>query len=123
MSETPATPPPSSAPSSPTKEDEVKKAVTTSNGLNAKKFDGDGQVFKAKLIGMEDLSIDRDEKLCLDSMFKLKAVVRARGEHKQKIQLNLTMSAVKVFDEITKVIRKNKQRKVVVVVFLFNRHK
>ncbi len=121
MSETPATPPPS-APSSPTKEDEVKKAVTTSNGLNAKKFDGDGLVFKAKLIGMEDLTIDRDEKLCLDSMFKLKAVVRARGEHKQKIQLNLTMSAVKVFDEITKVIPKKKQKKVVVF-FKFNRHK
>jgi hypothetical protein len=116
MSETPATPPPS-APSSPTKEDEVKKAVTTSNGLNAKKFDGDGLVFKAKLIGMEDLTIDRDEKLCLDSMFKLKAVVRARGEHKQKIQLNLTMSAVKVFDEITKVIPK-KKKEVVVVFYL-----
>jgi hypothetical protein len=119
MSETPVTPPPaSSAPSSPTKEDEVKKAVTTSNGLNAKKFDGDGQPFKAKLIGMEDLSIDRDEKLCLDSMFKLKAVVRARGEHKQKIQLNLTMSAVKVFDEITKVIRKKNKEKLLFFSYL-----
>jgi hypothetical protein len=50
-------------------------------------------------------------------MFKLKAVVRARGEHKQKIQLNLTMSAVKVFDEITKVIPK-KKKEVVVVFYL-----
>ena len=52
---------------------------------------------------MEDLSVDRDEKICLDSMFKLKAVVKARGEHKQRIQLNLTMSAVKVIDDTTKV--------------------
>jgi disabled family protein 2 len=70
---------------------------------NNKKFEGEGISFKGKLIGMEDLSIDRDEKICLDSMFKLKAVVRARGEHKQKIQLNLTMSAVKIIDEHTKV--------------------
>jgi hypothetical protein len=52
---------------------------------------------------MEDLSVDRDEKICLDSIFKLKAVVRARGEHKQRIQVNLTMDAVKVFDDATKV--------------------
>jgi disabled family protein 2 len=95
MSETPVPPP-----ASPSKEVATTPTTTTSN---AKKFEGDGVVFKAKLIGMEDLSIDRDEKICLDSMFKLKAVVRARGEHKQKIQINLTMSAVKIIDDITKV--------------------
>jgi disabled family protein 2 len=83
---------------------------TTSNKSNAKKFEGDGVSFKGKLIGMEDLSIDRDEKICLDSMFKLKAVVRARGEHKQKIQLNLTMSAVRIIDDTTKVF---------IIVFVF----
>jgi hypothetical protein len=56
---------------------------------------------------MEELQADRDEKVCLDSMFKLKAVVNARGEHKQKIQLNLTMSAIKIVDDTTKVGRKN----------------
>ena len=57
---------------------------------------------------MEDLSVDRDEKICLDSMFKLKAVVRARGEHKQRIQINLTMDAVKIIDDNTKVHLKKK---------------
>lgn len=71
--------------------------------LNGKKFEGDGLFFKGKLIGMEDLSIDRNEKVCLDSMFKLKAVVRARGEHKQRIQIQLTTTGVKIIDEITKV--------------------
>ncbi|CAF4937152.1 unnamed protein product, partial [Rotaria sp. Silwood2] len=85
-----------------TKEEEAKKTTTTSNGFRAKKFEGDGFPFKAKLIGVEDLSIDRDEKICFDSMFKLKAVVRARGEHKQRIELNLTMSALKVIDDATK---------------------
>ncbi|CAF3401382.1 unnamed protein product [Rotaria socialis] len=51
---------------------------------------------------MEYLSIDRDEKMCLDSMFKLKACVRARGEHKQKIKLNLTMGGIKLIDDNTK---------------------
>jgi hypothetical protein len=54
---------------------------------------------------MEDLSLDRDEKLCLDSMFKLKAAVIARGEHKQKIQLNLTLNGIRVYDDATKVKR------------------
>ncbi|CAF1284152.1 unnamed protein product [Adineta ricciae] len=89
-------------PASPTpKDDEVKKAATTA-AANTKKFEGDGLPFRAKLIGMEDLTVDRDEKICLDSMFKLKAVVRARGEHKQRIQLNLTMTTVKITDETTK---------------------
>jgi hypothetical protein len=52
---------------------------------------------------MEDLLVDRDERVCLDSMFKLKAVVIARGEHKQKIQLNLTINAIQVYDDTTKV--------------------
>ncbi|CAF3398186.1 unnamed protein product [Rotaria socialis] len=51
---------------------------------------------------MEYLSIDRDEKMCLESMFKLKACVRARGEHKQKIKLNLTMGGIKLIDDNTK---------------------
>lgn len=71
--------------------------------LNGKKFEGDGMFFKGKLIGMEDLSVDRNEKVCLDSMFKLKAVVKARGEHKQRIQIQLATSGVKIIDEITKV--------------------
>ena len=36
-------------------------------------------------------------------MFKLKAVATARGEHKQRIQLNLTASGVKVYDDTSKV--------------------
>ncbi|CAF1517590.1 unnamed protein product, partial [Didymodactylos carnosus] len=70
------------------------------------KFDEDGLSFKAKLIGIEDVPKDRDEKVCLDSMFKLKAVAKAlanaRGEHKQKIEINLTLLGVKLYEESTK---------------------
>ena len=87
-----------------TKEDETKKAPAIPSG---QKFVGEGVSFKGKLIGMEDLTIDRDEKICLESMFKLKAVVRARGEHKQRVQINLTTNAVKVTDDTTKVLKKS----------------
>jgi disabled family protein 2 len=100
MSESPVSP---ASPASPTSATSPSKVPTTSNNLNPKKFEGDGFVVKGKLIGADDLSIDRDEKICLDSMFKLKALARARGEHKQKIQLNLTMTAVKIVDDNTKV--------------------
>ena len=98
MAEVVAVPVP--VPASPVKEDATKKPAPLTG---AKKYEGDGVPFRAKLIGMEDLNVDRDEKVCLDSMFKLKAVVRARGEHKQRIQLNLTMSSVKVTDDTSKV--------------------
>lgn len=86
----------------------VPTTPTSPNG--ATKFQGEGLVFKAKLIGMEDLPVDRDEKACLESMFKLKAVAKARGEHKQRIQMNLTMSSVKVTDETTKVEEKRTRK-------------
>jgi hypothetical protein len=54
---------------------------------------------------MEDVESDRDEQLSLDSLVRLKALVRARGEHKQKVQLNLARSGVQVIDEYTKVKR------------------
>jgi hypothetical protein len=53
--------------------------------------------------GIEDLSVDRDDKLCIDALFRLKNGVRVRGEHKQKIQLYLALDGVKVIDESTKV--------------------
>jgi hypothetical protein len=55
---------------------------------------------------MEDVSADRDENMCLDSLIRLKSSVRARGEHKQKVQLNLAISGIQVIDEYTKVQRK-----------------
>jgi disabled family protein 2 len=90
-------------PGSPSKEVKTPPPPTTTNNSNTKKFEGDGLTYKSKLIGVDELTLDRDEKICLDSMFKLKAVARARGEHKQRITLHLTMSGVKVMDDATKV--------------------
>lgn len=52
---------------------------------------------------MEDLSSDRDENECLEALTRLKSFLRVRGEHKQKVQLNLSLSGIQVIDEATKV--------------------
>lgn len=52
---------------------------------------------------MKNVSVDRDEKTCLDAMFELKAVIKAHDEHKQVIQINLTATGVKIMDDNSKV--------------------
>ncbi|CAF2656634.1 unnamed protein product [Rotaria sp. Silwood2] len=99
MSEPPAT---TTGASLSTEKDAVNNNATLSNRSDGKKFEGDGVSFRGKLIGTKDLPVDRDEKICLDSMFILKSLARAHGDHKQKIQLNLTITAVKIIDDATK---------------------
>uniref|UniRef100_A0A493TA07 PID domain-containing protein n=1 Tax=Anas platyrhynchos platyrhynchos TaxID=8840 RepID=A0A493TA07_ANAPP len=74
-----------------------------------KRFKGDGVRYKAKLIGIDEVSAARGDKLCQDSMMKLKGIVaaaRSKGEHKQKIFLTVSFGGIKIFDEKTGVIHK-----------------
>uniref|UniRef100_A0A8C8VQE8 DAB adaptor protein 1 n=1 Tax=Pelusios castaneus TaxID=367368 RepID=A0A8C8VQE8_9SAUR len=60
--------------------------------------------YKAKLIGIDEVSAARGDKLCQDSMMKLKGIVaaaRSKGEHKQKIFLTVSFGGIKIFDEKT----------------------
>ncbi|XP_078188101.1 disabled homolog 1 isoform X3 [Callithrix jacchus] len=69
-----------------------------------KRFKGEGVRYKAKLIGIDEVSAARGDKLCQDSMMKLKGVVagaRSKGEHKQKIFLTISFGGIKIFDEKT----------------------
>ncbi|XP_077189682.1 disabled homolog 1 isoform X1 [Paroedura picta] len=69
-----------------------------------KRFKGDGVRYKAKLIGIDEVSAARGDKLCQDSMMKLKGIVaaaRSKGEHKQKIFLTISFGGIKIFDEKT----------------------
>lgn len=52
---------------------------------------------------MEEVSGECNDAVCLEIIFRLKALVRARGEHKQKIQMNLLGNTVQLIDELTKV--------------------
>ncbi|XP_078474912.1 uncharacterized protein LOC144736181 isoform X2 [Lampetra planeri] len=68
----------------------------------AQRFRDDGVRHKAKLIGVDDVSDSRGEKLCQDSMMKLKgfaAAARSRGEHKQRVVIHLSLSGLRISDD------------------------
>lgn len=71
------------------------------------RFQGDGVRYKAKLIGIDDVPEARGDKMCQDSMMKLKgmaAAARSQGKHKQRIWVNISMSGIKIIDEKSGVI-------------------
>ncbi|XP_073213679.1 disabled homolog 1 isoform X13 [Lepidochelys kempii] len=86
------------------KKDSKKKGQDRSEATLIKRFKGDGVRYKAKLIGIDEVSAARGDKLCQDSMMKLKGIVaaaRSKGEHKQKIFLTVSFGGIKIFDEKT----------------------
>ncbi|XP_030626584.1 disabled homolog 1 [Chanos chanos] len=73
-----------------------------------KRFKGDGVRYKAKLIGIDEVTAARGDKLCQDSMMKLKGIAasaRSKGEHKQKVFLTVSFGGIKIFDEKTGVLQ------------------
>ncbi|XP_030006440.1 disabled homolog 2 isoform X2 [Sphaeramia orbicularis] len=71
------------------------------------RFKGDGVRYKAKLIGIDDVPEARGDKMCQDSMMKLKGMAvaaRSQGKHKQRIWVNISMSGIKIIDEKSGVI-------------------
>ncbi|XP_038609144.1 disabled homolog 1 [Tachyglossus aculeatus] len=87
-----------------TRRDSRRKAQGRSEAALIRRFKGDGARYKAKLIGVEEVTAARGDKLCQDAMMKLKGVVagaRAKGEHKQKIFLTVSFGGIKIFDEKT----------------------
>ncbi|XP_032659023.1 disabled homolog 1 isoform X2 [Chelonoidis abingdonii] len=86
------------------KRDSKKRGQDRSEATLIKRFKGDGVRYKAKLIGIDEVSAARGDKLCQDSMMKLKGIVaaaRSKGEHKQKIFLTVSFGGIKIFDEKT----------------------
>ncbi|KAF6734434.1 Disabled-like protein 2 [Oryzias melastigma] len=68
------------------------------------RFHGDGVRYRAKLIGLDPVPDSQGEKMCWDSMMKLKgleAVARRQGKHKQKIWLKISSSGLKIVEERT----------------------
>ncbi|XP_016345004.1 disabled homolog 2-like isoform X4 [Sinocyclocheilus anshuiensis] len=71
------------------------------------RFQGDGVRYKAKLIGVDDVPEARGDKMCQDSMMKLKGMAiaaRSQGKHKQRIWVNISLTGIKIVDEKTGVI-------------------
>ncbi|XP_042369518.1 disabled homolog 2-like [Plectropomus leopardus] len=68
------------------------------------RFRGDGVRYKAKLIGVDAVPDAEGEKMCWDSMMKLKgfeAAARKQGRHKQRVWLKISSSGLKILDERT----------------------
>ncbi|XP_034565134.1 disabled homolog 2 isoform X2 [Notolabrus celidotus] len=86
---------------------EKKKVPEKTDEYLLGRFQGDGVRYKAKLIGVDDVSEARGDKMCQDSMMKMKGMAvaaRSQGKHKQRIWVNISMSGIKIIDERSGVI-------------------
>ncbi|XP_076032269.1 uncharacterized protein LOC143020029 isoform X3 [Oratosquilla oratoria] len=59
----------------------------------------EGVSFKGKLIGVLEVSEARGDRMCQEALAELKMAVRAAGEHKQKIVINVAMDGIRLRDE------------------------
>uniref|UniRef100_A0A3Q2ZNV3 DAB adaptor protein 1a n=1 Tax=Kryptolebias marmoratus TaxID=37003 RepID=A0A3Q2ZNV3_KRYMA len=88
--------------------DSKRKGQDRSEKALIRRFNGDGVRYKAKLIGLDEVTAARGDKLCQDSMMKLKgiaAAARSKGEHKQKVFLTVSFGGIKIFDEKTGILQ------------------
>ncbi|XP_050312433.1 uncharacterized protein LOC126747689 isoform X2 [Anthonomus grandis grandis] len=65
------------------------------------RFMGDGVSFKAKLIGILEVSEARGDRMCQEALCDLKMAIRAAGEHKQRITVNIALDGLRLRDEKT----------------------
>ena len=65
------------------------------------RFSMGGVNFKAKLIGIKDVPEARGDKMCHEAIIFLKAMVKASGQHKHKIMVNVSLEGIKILDLLT----------------------
>lgn len=68
------------------------------------RFQGEGVFFKAKIIGIDDVPAPRGDKMCQESLQRLKVAVKSSGDHKKKVLVNVSLEGLKIFDEKTTVV-------------------
>lgn len=73
------------------------------------RFRGSGISFRAKIIGVDEVPEPRGDKMCQESLQKLKAIVRSTGQHKRRVFINITLEGLKIMDGITMVSNKKKK--------------
>jgi len=75
------------------------KDADEGRGGNEQKFLGDGQSFKGKLIGVLEVREARGDRMCQDALQELKMAIKASGEHKQKVNIQIAVDGLKIRDE------------------------
>ena len=70
-------------------------------GGNEQKFLGEGQLFKGKLIGVLEVKEARGDRMCQDALQELKMAIKASGEHKQRVNIQIAVDGLKIRDEKT----------------------
>ena len=76
-------------------------SVIPGRGGNEQKFLGEGQLFKGKLIGVLEVKEARGDRMCQDALQELKMAIKASGEHKQRVNIQIAVDGLKIRDEKT----------------------
>ncbi|XP_037528082.1 protein disabled isoform X2 [Rhipicephalus sanguineus] len=87
--------------SNPRKEKAGSSSGSSGKGGDPFRFEGEGLLFRAKLIGSQPVPEARGDRMCQDAMTRLKMVVRSSGEHKQRVQLTVSLQGIKIRDDKT----------------------
>ncbi|KAK3579100.1 hypothetical protein CHS0354_022120 [Potamilus streckersoni] len=69
------------------------------------RFENPGLNFNAKLIGIDNVQSARGDRMCQESMHKLKIAVKISGVHKQKIVINVSLDGIKIIDVRTQAVQ------------------
>ncbi|XP_038571476.1 disabled homolog 1-like isoform X1 [Micropterus salmoides] len=80
------------------------RGVPRTHSDTTSRFQGDGVRYKAKLIGVDMVPDAQGDKMCWESMMKLKgfeAAARKQGKHKQRVWLKVSSGGLKIVDERT----------------------
>lgn len=78
---------------------QARKDKGSSKGNDPFRFEGDGLPFRAKLIGSQAVPEARGDRMCQDALTRLKMAVRASGEHKQRVQLTVSLQGIRMRDD------------------------
>lgn len=65
-----------------------------------KRFE-EGVNIKGKLFGVEDVKKETGDEICQTAMVKLKAVVSAKKEHKQQVNIRISLQGIEISDDKT----------------------
>ncbi|XP_044747407.1 protein disabled isoform X2 [Coccinella septempunctata] len=79
----------------------IKKFDDNKDKHETSRFGGEGQCFKAKLIGILEVSEARGDRMCQEALSDLKMAIRAAGEHKQRITVHIALDGLRLRDEKT----------------------